>query len=150
RTLARPRTAPMLELPGSAVVDERARLCVREAPTAPLTVSASPPSASVRVALQVDDLGRACGFYWARAAGWHMVSYGSESRSFYVAASTPWLGVAAQRAQDATAQMALASGARSGGGGGGRSPRAPFLLLFVVLAGALWWRERTRGTEAAH
>lgn len=148
RTLARPRDVSPLALPGIAVVNERARLCVREAPSSPLTVSASASDATTGIALQVDDLGRACGFYWPRAAGWQTVSYGAERRSLYVAASTPWPGVAARRAQDATAQVALAAPGQPERGAG-RSPRTPFLLAFAALAAALWWRERTRAAEPA-
>ncbi|MEM9386184.1 MAG: hypothetical protein AAGA68_14055 [Pseudomonadota bacterium] len=149
RAVARPRAGATLELPAIAVVDERAMLCVRGAPAAPLTVSAGAQGGAVAVALQQDDLARACGFYWPREAGWQTVAHGAERRSLYVARSTPWRGVAAQRAQDASAQIALAS-SENVPRAAGPVPRGPFLVAFALLAGALWWRERAgRGAEAA-
>ncbi len=140
---ARPRAAPVIEAPSLAVRDQRTTLCLRGSQGADLSVLAPSGAVPEVVALGADDLGRPCGYYWPRRSGWHTLRAGDAAHGLYVAGDEPWPGVAARRAQEATAQVALVSAMR-GAGTSLRLPRAPFLVVFVLLAGVLWWQERRR------
>lgn len=86
-----------------------------------------------------------CAAFWPNEAGWHRLIDGDAREPFYVRA--PGDAESLRRHRDRVATRALASAselAAVSGSAAGRRPmdRWPWLLLWLVPTGLLWWRER--------
>lgn len=135
-TITRPR-APEAEaaLPATGWIDERSVLCGLGDRAAVL----APSGALITLLPRADR----CAAFWPSESGWHRIQSGAESRPFYVRAADDAPGLRAARDRAATRRLV----GRTADGVALRDvplPRWPFALLFLLLASALWWRERPR------
>ena len=135
-TLSRARPARREpQLPALAWVDERAVLCG-------LGGAASVVDADGTAAdLVIDASG--CAGYWPAASGWHRVRSGGEQWPFYVRAASDGAGL--RMARDAReTQRLLRPVATSTAASGVDAPmsRWPFFFAWLLVAAAVWWRER--------
>jgi hypothetical protein len=136
-TLARARPAPREpRLPAQAWTDERAVLCDLGG-----AASAVGPD-DVAVELVADANG--CAGWWPAASGWYRLRTGGEEWPVYVRAADDAAGLRMARDQRATQRLLRREATASSGAPGSEAPmsRWPFFCAWLLVAAAVWWRER--------
>ncbi|MDR6841719.1 carboxypeptidase regulatory-like domain-containing protein [Pseudoxanthomonas sacheonensis] len=113
------------------------------------------PDGQVAVLLTDPATGdSACAAYWPRHAGWHLLRQtdaeaGEREWPFFVYATDAAAGLRAAELRDATLRLqavplSAAGKSNDPAAPGRRGPSWPWLLAWLVSAGALWWLERAR------
>jgi hypothetical protein len=134
--VARPLAGSGLTVSDWPVVGERMRVCGANSVVAP---------DGTRTGLIAVPATRCAGF-WPRLAGWHVVG----GLPFHVADAADIAGLRAEARRAATLAL-VGPGKVRGGEAPPREGRSwPWLLAFLVVAGALWWFERRRRGIARH
>jgi hypothetical protein len=136
-TLARARPARQEpQLPAQAWVDERAVLCDLGG-----AASVAAPDGSA-ADLVVDESG--CAGWWPAASGWHRLRSGGEQWPIYVRAVSDGAGLRMARDQRATQRLPSAEMTESSAAPSSEAPmsRWPFFCAWLLVAAAVWWRER--------
>ena len=140
--VARPTRDFAPKLPDIAWAGERTVIC-GVAAEARVT---GPDGAQTPLLPQSGEAG-GCAGYWPERAGVHLVrptaSRDGSARAFYVHRLGALPAARSQEVRDATSAMATATTApRSPTNPGPRGPAWPWLLAWLLVAGALWWLER--------
>jgi hypothetical protein len=152
-TLARARPAVARpRLPIDAWVGERAVICSASATVAGGTEAASTSGNETDDRLRIVDPdgnetaliqdANGCGAYWPAIAGWHRLDGTDET--FYV--RDPDDGATLRAAENAHATTALVAPLRDVQVASVASvpmSRWPFFVAWLLVAGGLWWRERS-------
>lgn len=143
-TLARPRAAAVPAMEAHARVGERMTVC-----DWPAGATVQAPDGSVLEPIVDPASGpRRCAGIWPRVAGWHQLRLEQGERGFHVAAADadPVLRLAELR--QATLELAAAPATAAPHGRpprhGEPGPAWPWCLLWLLVAGATWWLERSR------
>lgn len=89
-----------------------------------------------------------CAGYWPQRPGWHELRYGDAVQVFHVSDPADAPALHRQQTLEAT-WLRIGNRGPAGAATGTPSipvpgPRWPWLLLFVLVAGLLWWLERRR------
>ncbi len=144
-TLARARGHAGSPLPGTAWVGERSALCgITDA-----TILLAPDGEPIPLVRDPAAGERACAAFWPDREGWHLRRDGEREQALLVRdpATAPGLHAAYRR----EATQALAGGdadAARAEAPAVPGPRWPWLLGWLLLAGGLWWLERSRRGRA--
>ncbi|KFN48073.1 hypothetical protein [Arenimonas metalli] len=143
-TLARARGEPAMAVPAQAWTEERSALCGVTDDTR-LT---DPAGETIALAPDPATGAAACAAFWPTRAGWHLRRDGEREQAFLVRAPAEAPGLHAAQRQQETA--ALAGRAAAGGTTPAPvpGPRWPWALAWLLLAGGLWWFERSRRGRA--
>lgn len=140
-TLARAHARATPPLPQDAWVGERSALCGLADDTALL----DPSGRALPLVRDPGTGSRACAAFWPSQAGWHLRREGDQEDAFFVRAASDAPGLHAAHLRQATQALADESpGQPAGAATQVRGPRWPWLLGWLLLAGALWWLERSR------
>lgn len=144
-TLARAGGEPLPAFAAAPRAGQRSQACgwpegaVVEAPDGRLIAPVADPASG----------DRRCAGFWPRVEGWHRLRHGERERWFHVAAADadPTLRLAELR--EATLALAAAAPdaaarARAAAAPGVPGPAWPWFVLWLALAGAAWWLERSR------
>jgi len=126
----------------TAWVDERMRLC--DVP--PATQVRAPDGSDEPLVIDPASGGQRCAAYWPRQAGWHVLLHDDRQQRFHVFDPAQAPNLHRQQLRDATAilQPATLAGQASAVAATLPGPRWPWLLVFVLVSGLLWWLERRR------
>lgn len=138
--LARPHVPPPPgpELPQQSWAGERAVLCGLGD-----VAAVRAPGIAEPVALSI-DAGH-CAAYWPAQPGWHMLQSAGASWPFYIRAADDGAALRAARDRQATQWLVRNRAAETSPAAPYAIPlpRWPFLLAWLLLAGAVWWSERS-------
>ena len=140
-TLARARGEAGSPLPRAAWTGERTALCgITDA-----TTLLGPDGEPVPLVRDPATGERACAAFWPRREGWHLRREGEREQPFLVRdpATAPGLH-AAHRREETQALAGGRSDAVRSPAPALPGPRWPWLLGWLLLAGGLWWLERSR------
>lgn len=133
--VARPVAGGGVTVSDWPVVGERVQVCGADAVVAP---------DGTRTGL-IAMPGTRCAGFWPRVAGWHVAG----GMPFHVADASDIAGLRAEQRRAATLAL-VGPGDIPRGNVPPREGRSwPWLLAFLVVAGALWWFERRRRGIAA-
>lgn len=139
--LARARAGAALPVPARAWVGERSALCGLGEDTV-LLDPAGDPLALVRDPATGE---RACAAFWPTRPGWHLRRDGEREHAFLVRDPAEAPGLHAADRQDATRALVEAAPADAQATPQPvPGPRWPWALAWLLLAGGLWWLERSR------
>jgi len=136
--LARPQARTVMpELPAEAWLDQRSVVCGLA--DAASIVGDDEKKSVARLLIDA----RGCAAWWPAKPGWHRLLTGGDSQAFYVRELDDGDSLRMARDRAATMRMVMPLAA-------GTSPaleavpgrRWPWFLAWLLLAAALWWRER--------
>ncbi|KGM51371.1 hypothetical protein N792_11580 [Lysobacter concretionis Ko07 = DSM 16239] len=102
------------------------------------------------VTLQIDPATGAdrCAGYWPQRAGWHELRHGDTEQAFHVSDPADAPALHRQQTLEATwlriGNRGVIAAAATAPSTPVPGPRWPWLLMFVLAAGLLWWVERWR------
>lgn len=143
-TLARARGEAAMAVPALAWVDERSALCgVTDA-----TQVIDPAGDEIALATDPATGTAACAAFWPTRAGWHLRRDGERQHPFLVRAPDEAPGPHAAQRREETAALAGRRAAADTAPAPMPGPRWPWLLAWMLLAGGLWWFERSRRGRA--
>ncbi|HEY1140751.1 MAG TPA: carboxypeptidase regulatory-like domain-containing protein [Lysobacter sp.] len=139
-SVARARTGNELPVPADTREGTRIALCGL-ADGATVTAAGGRPNP-----LLIDPAtGTArCAGFWPAESGWHALSSGAASASFYVRGKNELPGVAAREMRDATSRVTLAASEVASTEATAPGSRWPWFLAWLLLSAVLWWLERSR------
>ncbi|KQY52596.1 hypothetical protein ASD14_08390 [Lysobacter sp. Root494] len=143
--VARARAANELPVPADARAGTRTALCGL-ADGATVTPAGGQPKP-----LLIDPatgIARCAGL-WPTAPGWHVLSSGEASASFYVRGKNELPGIAAREMREATSLLTLAPGQVAATSATALGSRWPWFLAWLLVSAVLWWLERSRLGRAA-
>jgi hypothetical protein len=105
----------------------------------------TPASGQPKPLLIDPDNGTArCAGFWPTVPGWHVLSSGEASASFYVRGKDELPGVVARELREATSLMTLAASEVASTKATLPGSRWPWFLGWLLVSAVLWWLERSR------
>lgn len=143
-TLARARGEPALAVPALAWTEERSALCGVTDDTRLI----DPAGETIALAPDPATGAAACAAFWPTRAGWHLRRDGERQQPFLVRAPDEAPGLHAAQRREETAALAGRRAAARTAPAPMPEPRWPWLLAWLLLAGGLWWFERSRRGRA--
>ncbi|MGB0134190.1 carboxypeptidase-like regulatory domain-containing protein [Dokdonella sp.] len=135
-TLARARGGRVPQLPQQARVNQRSVICGLQA------------GAGIRDAqgehheLLVEDGAQSCAAWWPQSAGWHQLANAGTEWPIHVFDQGE--AETLQRMAIREATMAMVNDAPPSQHSRNQLPRWPFFLLWLSIAGLVWWFERRK------
>ena len=90
----------------------------------------------------------ACAAFWPTRAGWHLRRDGEREHAFLVRTPAEAPGLHAAQRREETERLAGRTAAAETAPAPMPGPRWPWLLAWLLLAGGLWWFERSRRGRA--